>query len=384
MSDVFISYSRKDQIFVRTLHKALENSQRETWIDWEGIAKGVEWWKEIEKGIEGSDTFVFVISPDSAISFICQDEIKHAIKYNKQILPIVYKNAEEFLEQDNPAHSAIRSHNWLFFRETDNFEQSFQELIDALNLDITHVHSHTRLLVRALEWDNKGSKDGFLLRGEDLTEGEEWLKIGIEKDPKPTDLQISYIKNSRKVEDANQQATKILQQAAQKANQRIRVSLVVLGITLLGATAAGFFANNAFKQAQASQKQAQEFEKQFQSSQQQAEKALKEKEIIKRKTNTLSKQLKQLDISKKSAEASRKIAEAKVKEADIQLISATEREKLASQQANNATQTAEQAKRDQVKAIRARDEAQKTVDIAKQKELELLKKSRLLQKNNMF
>jgi len=89
MSDVFISYSRKDSGFVRTLHEALEKSNRETWVDWGGIAKGTEWWKEIEAGIEGADTFVFVISPDSVASTVCQDEINHAIRYNKQILPIV-------------------------------------------------------------------------------------------------------------------------------------------------------------------------------------------------------------------------------------------------------------------------------------------------------
>ena len=196
MTDVFISYSRKDQTFVEVLHEALKKSKRETWVDWEGIAKGAEWWKEIELGIEGADTFVFVISPDSIASKVCQDEINHAIRYNKQIFPIIYrepadKNFE--FEPNNSAHRAIQSHNWLFFRAEDNFEHSLAELIESLNLDIGHVHGHTRLLVRALEWDKKGRKDGFLLRADDLTEGESWLKVGLTKHPKPTDLQINYI-----------------------------------------------------------------------------------------------------------------------------------------------------------------------------------------------
>ena len=173
MSDVFISYSRKDKDFVRVLHDALEKSRRQAWVDWEDIAKGTEWWKEIEAGIEGADTFLFVVSPDSVLSGPCQDEINHAIKNNKQILPIIYREADAFFDKSNPAHQAINSHNWLFFRENnikenESFKWSFQQLIDALNLDIAHVKGHTRLLVRALEWDNKGCKDGFLLRGEDL------------------------------------------------------------------------------------------------------------------------------------------------------------------------------------------------------------------------
>ena len=239
MSDVFISYSRKNSEFVRILHEALEKSNRETWVDWEGIAKGTEWWKEIEEGIEGADTFVFVISPDSVASTVCQDEINHAVKHNKQILPIVYRepvnekepNNKNFdFEPNNPAHEAIKSHNWLFFRKEDDFSQSLIQLIDALNLDIAHVKGHTRFLVRALEWDNKGRKDGFLLKDENLIEAEDWLKLGVNKDPKPTNLQKTYIENSRKIEDVNNQATKILKDAAQKANQRIRVSLAVLAL----------------------------------------------------------------------------------------------------------------------------------------------------------
>ncbi|MFZ4556626.1 MAG: toll/interleukin-1 receptor domain-containing protein, partial [Pseudanabaena sp.] len=65
MTDVFISYSRKDKDFVSTLHAAFERSQKNTWVDWNNIPLTSDWWAEIEKGIESADTFVFVISPDS-------------------------------------------------------------------------------------------------------------------------------------------------------------------------------------------------------------------------------------------------------------------------------------------------------------------------------
>ena len=395
MSDVFISYSRKNSEFVRILHEALEKSNRETWVDWRGIAKGTEWWKEIEEGIEGADTFVFVISPDSVASTVCQDEINHAVKHNKQILPIVYREPENEkepnnknfdFEPNNPAHKAIRSHNWLFFREEDDFSQSLTELIDALNLDIAHVKGHTHFLVRALEWDNKGRKDGFLLKDENLIEAEDWLKLGVNKDPKPTNLQKTYIENSRKIEDANNQATKILKDAAQKANQRIRVSLAVLGITLIGATAAAVFASNAVKQGKDSEDKAKQFETQLTSSKLQVKQAdedkkklLIDKEKIKKQINTISTQLISVEKNKKQADTQRKVAEAKVKQANIQLQNATRRGELATQQANNATQTAEQAKRDQAQAMLARNEAQKAVKIAQQKENVLLIKSNQLQ-----
>jgi hypothetical protein len=60
MSDVFISYSRKDKEFVHILHDALEKTQKNTWVDWEDILPTSEWWQEIESAIEGADIFIFV------------------------------------------------------------------------------------------------------------------------------------------------------------------------------------------------------------------------------------------------------------------------------------------------------------------------------------
>ena len=37
MSDVFISYSRRDIEFVRHLFEQLKASDRETWADWQNI-----------------------------------------------------------------------------------------------------------------------------------------------------------------------------------------------------------------------------------------------------------------------------------------------------------------------------------------------------------
>jgi hypothetical protein len=390
MSDVFISYSRKDKEFAETLHTALETSGKDAWIDWQDIPLTSEWWKEIEAGIEGADTFIFVISPDSVASKVCGEEIGHAVKHNKRLFPVVRRDVAQF-DPNNEAIKALNKHNWLFFREEDDFEQAFQQLTTAILMDLGYVHNHTRLLVKAIEWDTNNRKEGSLLQKEILIEAENWVKTAIDKDPQPTDLQKIYIENSRKVEDANNQATKILKDAAQKADQRIRVSLTVLGLTLIGATAAGVFASNAFKQAKASEDKAKQFETQFNSSKAQTQKAqkdrkkvLKEKEKIERQIKTIRQQSTILENNKKQAEAQRKVAEAKVKEADIQLQVATRRGELATQQANNATQTAEQAQRDQAQAILTRNEAQKAVNIAKQKEKALLAKSNQLQQQQIL
>lgn len=43
MSDVFISYSRKDIAFARLLHNALQGSELDTWIDWQDIPPSADW-----------------------------------------------------------------------------------------------------------------------------------------------------------------------------------------------------------------------------------------------------------------------------------------------------------------------------------------------------
>ena len=68
MADVFISYSRRDTDFVRRLHEALNARGRDTWVDWEDIPLTAEWWEEIKTGIEATDSFVFIISPDSCFN----------------------------------------------------------------------------------------------------------------------------------------------------------------------------------------------------------------------------------------------------------------------------------------------------------------------------
>ncbi|MBW4470384.1 MAG: TIR domain-containing protein [Stenomitos rutilans HA7619-LM2] len=206
MADVFISYSRKDKDFVKALHTALAQCDRDAWVDWEDIPLTADWWQEIERGIEAADTFVFVVSPDSTASRVCNQELDHAVQHHKRLVPVVRR--DDFERQQ--AHEALRRHNWLFFREEDDFDCAFQSLLEAIDMDLEHVHAHTRLLVRAIEWDSKGQDDSFLLRGSDLKSASRWLSLGTDKDPKPTALQTQYILASGKAEIQRQRRTSLI------------------------------------------------------------------------------------------------------------------------------------------------------------------------------
>ncbi len=206
MADVFISYSRKDAEFVRRLHQALADQGRDIWIDWEDIPLTADWWREICAGIEAADTFMFVISPDSVRSEVCRREIEHAVSNNKRLVPVNYREVTDPADK-TLVHPAIHTHNWVFFREDDDFDRSFQALIQAIETDLGHVRAHTRLLVRAKDWETRGHDSSQLLRGSDLAEAEAWLYAGAGKKPLPGDLHRSYIAASRKAETARQRTT---------------------------------------------------------------------------------------------------------------------------------------------------------------------------------
>ena len=65
--------------------------------------------------------------------------------------------------------------NWIFFRESDDFEKATDTLISALDTDLKWVRAHTRLLTRAIEWNANGKNNSFVLRGDDLRSAEQWL-----------------------------------------------------------------------------------------------------------------------------------------------------------------------------------------------------------------
>lgn len=226
MADVFISYSRKDKEFVQVLHQALVESKYDAWIDWQDIPPTADWWAEIEAGIEAADAFIFVISPDSVISRVCNREIEHAVNNHKRIVPVVRHSRVNSAE----IHKALRQHNWLYFRKEDDFQSAFLSLVDALNLDLAYTKHHTRLLVKALEWERKQRRDDLLLRGKDLEEAELWLTSSLQSQPEPapTEQHITYIHKSREVEIANHR----LVEAGEKAKRLVRVGTGILASAL--------------------------------------------------------------------------------------------------------------------------------------------------------
>ena len=263
MADIFISYSRKDIGFARLLFETLQRDNVDAWIDWNRIPIGEDWWKEICEAIQGANVFMFIISQHSIGSQVCKEEIAHALQNNKRIIPIILDNLDpQVVGQFVPDLTKI---NWIIFQrekyfavqEVDDngalkpedeqvalaqepqFQQALEKLSTAIRTDWEWVKTHTRLQVRALEWENNQRLPGYLLHEAELEEAETWLSHAAQKDPQPTVLQAQYLATSRQEETKRQQEKMALEH---KARQRQRLALWAVGIGLVIAVVLGVVA----------------------------------------------------------------------------------------------------------------------------------------------
>jgi WD40 repeat protein len=199
---VFISYSRRDKGFVERLHDALAAREYDVWVDWEDIPPSAEWFEEIRAGVRNADGFIYVISPDSVASEVCTRELGNAVDQNKRIVPVVCREPDGAAVPEQAA-----ALNWVFLRVDDDFDAGVEQLVSALETDLEHVRTHTRLGVAAARWESSDHDRSLLLRGSDLTAAEAWLVAGAGKQPEATQLQRQFVLSSRQAASRRQRAT---------------------------------------------------------------------------------------------------------------------------------------------------------------------------------
>jgi WD40 repeat protein len=191
MADVFVSYSRSDSELVDRLVERLRERGKDVWVDIEGIRDAEVFPAALRRAVEGSNGFVFVISPESVASPFCEQEVDHAIELNKRIVPLAFRGVP-----DEQVPEGIRVRNWIPVGDGD-FDSGVERLVEALDTDLDWDRQHTHWLLKALEWDESSRDRSFLLRGSELAAAEGWLAASADKDPGPTALQREYVYASR-------------------------------------------------------------------------------------------------------------------------------------------------------------------------------------------
>ncbi len=242
--DVFISYSRVDADFARKLNDRLQLQGKRTWFDQESIASGADFQQEIYRGIETSDHFLFILSPEAVNSPYCADEVEYAQKLNKRVVTVRHRPVETA-----NLHPVLAAVQWIDFRQQDgDFNANFKELLRTLETDRAHLEAHTRLMVKALEWDKKQRRSDLLLRGDEFVIAENWLTEAFEqqKQPLPTPLHKDYIEAGKAAQE---------QEAKQEKRRLLvlRSLLVVMSLAFVGATGAGLYAYRLWQRSEIAQ-----------------------------------------------------------------------------------------------------------------------------------
>lgn len=250
MTDLFISYSRRDGEYAKRLNNALQALGSDVWIDWEDIPKASDWLNEIYSGIDAANAFVLIVSEHSLKSEVCNYEISHAIRASKRIIPLIRQTITPDIESDIHATWAgkaweaqarenwtvIRHLNWIMVSDDSQFDADFQIIWQTLNEDLPHRKDHTRYYVRAIAWERQARNPSFLLIGDELRSAEAWLAEAEEKQPPPDNLHREYISVSRRVEDEREAR---LSQLTRRTRQFRRAvwALGIVGVLALAATA---------------------------------------------------------------------------------------------------------------------------------------------------
>jgi hypothetical protein len=115
-----------------------------------------------------------VLSPDAVRSgSIALKEVAFAASLNKRLAPIVFRPVEEKALPDELAKL-----NFIFFDDAVRFEQSADQLAQALATDIGWVRQHTEFGEQARRWAAVDMPSGLLLRSPVLEQAERWIAGG--------------------------------------------------------------------------------------------------------------------------------------------------------------------------------------------------------------
>src|SRR5688500_9391471 len=128
MTQVFISYSRKDISFINRLAADLKNAGIDVWYDVTRIAGGARWRSEIENALRNSQYVIVVLSHDSIVSEWVEREFLFSSNLKRNIIPIMYRACEVPLNYVDLNYIDMQG---------DNYADNFDELLKALHVGVT-------------------------------------------------------------------------------------------------------------------------------------------------------------------------------------------------------------------------------------------------------
>ena len=200
---VFLSYSRKDAALVQRVADGLmmagfladfDQAAHDPGNVSAGISAEDEWWKRLQEMIASADVMVFLVSPDSAQSAVCDEEIAYARALGKRIIAVLVRPVD--FARAPPRLSALNVR--IDFSEGGpGFDAALAELVAALETNVGWHRDGRKYFARVQEWDTAGRPKSRLLREGAVEEAERWAVTRPRGEPEPGELFLAWIAASR-------------------------------------------------------------------------------------------------------------------------------------------------------------------------------------------
>lgn len=190
---IFISYARSDAAIAESMRVRLINAGFDAFLDKHDIAPGEPWRPRLGKLIARADKVVFLVSPKSIASTMCEWEIDEAERLGKPLLPIVIANMN--IAQ---APEKLRRLQVMFQRTDVELASGFAALCRALRFDLAWEREKTHWSDQAEAWDRAGRPQSLLIaRDQTLRKAESWRDAWPPNAPPPTPTQRAFLAQSR-------------------------------------------------------------------------------------------------------------------------------------------------------------------------------------------
>ena len=133
--DIFLSYSREDNDFVKKLKRDLESHGYSVWIDTDDIHTGADWHSVIGTALQNSKALIAVLTAKYLVSKYCKNELFMASHQKKPIFPIMLETVDFSSKDGAGVLLAVSSLNWTSFTGNDSkssYSKSFTKLLEGL------------------------------------------------------------------------------------------------------------------------------------------------------------------------------------------------------------------------------------------------------------
>lgn len=193
--DVFLIASPEDLDFARRLHHTLQVQGKSAWFNPVSPLDQPNALADNREALATAENVVVVLSPHLAQADDCLAHLDDAQTLNKRLIGVSHAP----LTEDDPSPLPAPAPVVYFHHHGGDFFSNFGDLYRVIESDADYIDQHTRLLVRAMEWDKAGRDDSLLLRRKALEQANTWLAQAATKTPAPNAQQLAYIAASRQL-----------------------------------------------------------------------------------------------------------------------------------------------------------------------------------------